>query len=173
VHSFPGVESVTRTSYGLSTIRRLRIPRDDFIITSIGEEGRFAGHRLEQLQLETSDELDAVLIDTQIQLPMLQPLRIGSPRRLLDPDRPWIWPRHLKGPWGERNKKGGKGLERAEGHICLEFGGGTIAGAITGAIARRGRSRALRSHVVMRRLRQVERDAVAVERLDKLVLETP
>ena len=37
---FPGVESVTRTSYGLSTIRRLRILRDDFMIASIGEEGR-------------------------------------------------------------------------------------------------------------------------------------
>jgi len=41
VHSFPGVGSVTRTSYGLSTIRILRTRGDDFIITSIGEEGRF------------------------------------------------------------------------------------------------------------------------------------
>ena len=41
MHSFPGVGSVTRTSYGLSTIRILRTRGDDFIITSIGEEGRF------------------------------------------------------------------------------------------------------------------------------------
>jgi hypothetical protein len=32
---------VTRISYGLSTIRTLRILRDDFIITSLGEEWRY------------------------------------------------------------------------------------------------------------------------------------
>jgi hypothetical protein len=42
VHSFPGVESVTRASYGLSTIRILRTRGDDFIITSIGRKGDLA-----------------------------------------------------------------------------------------------------------------------------------
>ena len=42
MHSFPGVESVTRTSYGLSTIRTLRTRGDDFIITSIGRKGDYA-----------------------------------------------------------------------------------------------------------------------------------
>ena len=54
MHSFPGVGSVTRISYGLSTIRILRILRDDFIISSIGaEEHRVA----EELPLLTASRI--------------------------------------------------------------------------------------------------------------------
>ncbi len=37
VHSFAGLGSGARTPYGLSTIRTVPIPRDDFIISSIGK----------------------------------------------------------------------------------------------------------------------------------------
>ena len=55
MHSFPGVESVTGISYGLSTIRILRILRDDFIITSIGEERR-ASHNPVVIEVNSSEK---------------------------------------------------------------------------------------------------------------------